>query len=392
MELENIIPTDKKCLNILILKILREYTDEEHCLTQQAILGILHSKYAMEYDRRTIKANIDSLKDLGYAIERTGSGYYLSNREFDDAELRMLIDSVLFNKSISHVQADRLIKKLKQLGNAYFPSKVKHICHLQALQHNSNPQTMLNIDRISDAIAGNKQISFTYNSYGSDLKLHSRRAANYKYTVSPYYLVANNGRYYLIANHSHHSDISHYRVDKITDVCILGDTPAKPLRTLPEYANGYDLPKHMAEHIYMFSGKGISITLRIEPFILDEIIDWFGKDFIITENREESLTLELQCNEEAMLYWALQYGQYAEVLKSESLRSKLKAASIRIYDKYNKISKNIISMFGYNLAHNLYKKCSRYKSTTAFFKIIKLSFSLCLQQRYLLNNNHLARL
>ena len=110
MELENIIPTDKKCLNILILKILREYTDEEHCLTQQAILGILHSKYAMEYDRRTIKANIDSLKDLGYAIERTGSGYYLSDREFDDAELRMLIDSVLFNKSISHVQADRLKK------------------------------------------------------------------------------------------------------------------------------------------------------------------------------------------------------------------------------------------------------------------------------------------
>ena len=49
-------------------------------------------------------------------------------------------------------------------------------------------------------------------------------------------------------------------------------------------------------------------------------------------------------------------------------------------------------MFGHNLAHNLYKKCSRYKSTTAFFKIIKLSFSLCLQQRYLLNNNHLARL
>lgn len=121
MELENIIPTDKKCLNILILKILREYTDEEHCLTQQAILGILHSKYAMEYDRRTIKANIDSLRDLGYAIEHTASGYYLSDREFDDAELRMLIDSVLFNKSLSHVQADRLIKKLTQLGRCMHP-------------------------------------------------------------------------------------------------------------------------------------------------------------------------------------------------------------------------------------------------------------------------------
>ncbi|MGM9580368.1 MAG: helix-turn-helix transcriptional regulator [Anaerovibrio sp.] len=334
MELENIIPTDKKCLNILILKILREYTDEEHCLTQQAILGILQSKYAMDYDRRTIKANIDSLRDLGYAIEHTGSGYYLSDREFDDAELRMLIDSVLFNKSISHPQADRLIKKLKQLGNAYFPGKVKHICHLHALQHNDNPQTMLNIDRISDAIAEKRQISFTYNSYGRDLRLHSRRADGYKYTVTPYYLVANNGRYYLIANHSHHDNISHYRVDKITDVCILKDTPAKPLRTLPEYANGYDLPRHMAEHIYMFSGKGTSITLRIEPFLLDEIIDWFGKDFTIVENQEDSLTIELQCNEEAMLYWALQYGQYAEVLRPDSLRAKLRSAATSIYNKY----------------------------------------------------------
>lgn len=334
MELENIIPTDKKCLNILILKILREYTDEEHCLTQQAILGILHSKYAMEYDRRTIKANIDSLRDLGYAIEHTASGYYLSDREFDDAELRMLIDSVLFNKSLSHVQADRLIKKLTQLGNAYFPGKVRHICHLHALQHNSNPQTMLNIDRISDAIARKRQISFIYNSYGKDLKLHPRKAADYRYTVTPYYLVANNGRYYLIANHSHHSDLSHYRVDKITDACILEDVPAKPLRTLPEYADGYDLPKHMAEHIYMFSGNSTSISLRIQPFILDEIIDWFGKDFSITESREDSLTLELKCNEEAMLYWALQYGQYAEVIRPDSLRQKLQAAAASIYNKY----------------------------------------------------------
>ncbi|MCI7613467.1 MAG: hypothetical protein MSS66_10855 [Selenomonadaceae bacterium] len=52
----------------------------------------------------------------------------------------------------------------------------------------------------------------------------------------------------------------------------------------------------------MFSGNSTSISLRIQPFILDEIIDWFGKDFSITESREDSLTLELKCNEEAMLY------------------------------------------------------------------------------------------
>ncbi|MDD6598756.1 WYL domain-containing protein [Anaerovibrio sp.] len=334
MKMENIIPTDKKCLNILILEILKEYTDEEHCLTQQAILGILDSKYAMEYDRRTVKANIESLKDLGYAIQHTSSGYYLSEREFDDAELRMLIDSVLFNKSLSHTQADRLIKKLKQLGNAYFHGKVKHICHLHALQHNSNPQTMLNIDRISDAIAQNRQISFVYNSYDINLKLQPRKADNYKYIVNPYYLVANNGRYYLIANHSRHDDISHYRVDKITNVYILDDTPARPLRTLPEYANGYDLPRHMAEHIYMFSGKSTYITMRIEPFMMDDIIDWFGKDFSILESNENHITIALHCNEEAMLYWALQYGKYVEILQPDSLREKLRSAAQNIYSKY----------------------------------------------------------
>ena len=334
MKMENIIPTDKKCLNILILEILKEYTDEEHCLTQQAILGILNSKYAMEYDRRTVKANIESLKDLGYAIQHTSSGYYLSDREFDDAELRMLIDSVLFNKSISHAQADRLIKKLKKLGNAYFQSKVKHVCHLQYLQHSNNPQTMLNIDRISEAIAKNRQISFVYRTYGRDMKLHPRKEAGYRYFVSPYYLVANNGRYYLIANHSRHDDISHYRVDKITNVYILDDTPARPLRTLPEYANGYDLPRHMAEHIYMFSGKGTYITMRIEPFMMDDVIDWFGKDFSILEDNENTLTIALHCNEEAMLYWALQYGQYVEILQPDSLREKLRCAAKNIYKKY----------------------------------------------------------
>ena len=334
MELENIIPTDKKCLNILILKILKEYTDEEHCLTQQAILGILHSQYAMKYDRRTIRANIDSLRDLGYAIEHTGSGYYLNDREFDDAELRMLIDSVLFNKSISHAQADRLIKKLKKLGNAYFQSKVKHVCHLQYLQHSNNPQTMLNIDRISEAIAKNRQISFVYRTYGRDMKLHPRKESGYRYFVSPYYLVANNGRYYLIANHSSHDNISHYRVDKITDVCIQEGTPARLLRSLPECADGYDLPRHMAEHIYMFAGKGTHITLRIEPFMMDDIIDWFGKDFSILEDTETALTITLQCNEAAMLYWALQYGQHVEVIKPDSLRKKLQAAAASLYSKY----------------------------------------------------------
>ena len=85
---------NKKMLNMLILDILKEYSDENHKLTQQEIIRLLKANYDMECDRRSVKNNILYLKELGYEISMD-DGYYLMRREFEDAELRMLIDSVL---------------------------------------------------------------------------------------------------------------------------------------------------------------------------------------------------------------------------------------------------------------------------------------------------------
>ena len=113
---------NKKMLNMLILEILRNYTDENHALTQQEIIKLLDQNYGAPCDRRSVKANILSLKEMGYDISME-SGYRLLSREFDDAELRILIDSVLFSKSISTKQAKGLIEKLRGLGSKYFNAK-----------------------------------------------------------------------------------------------------------------------------------------------------------------------------------------------------------------------------------------------------------------------------
>ena len=83
----------KKMLNMLILEILRKYSDEQHPLTQQEILRLLKSEYGVEQcDRRSVKANVLSLVDMGIDISmEEGEGYYLINREMDDEELRQLI-------------------------------------------------------------------------------------------------------------------------------------------------------------------------------------------------------------------------------------------------------------------------------------------------------------
>ena len=307
---------NKKILNLLILKILQEHTDAKHRLTQGEIIRLLQLQYEITCDRRSVRSNIQSLQDIGYEIATHG-GCWLVERDFDDAELRMLIDSVLFSRTLSTAQAKRLIGKLKSFGNRYFHAKVAHISNLPELSHADNKQVMIVLDVLNDAIEEKRKVRFTYNTYGTDFKLHPKRSK--PYIVNPYQLVANNGWYYLIGNYDKYDNVSHYRVDRITAIEILSDA-AKPTSVVREFARGFSLPRHMAEHIYMFGGESVTVKMRANTSMMDALVDWFGKDFRIIQEDADELIVSVVCNEMAMKYWALQYGEYVEVLEPKSLR------------------------------------------------------------------------
>ena len=325
---------NKKMLNMLILEILRNYTDEDHSLTQQEIIKLLELNYGMECDRRSVKNNVLSLKELG---EECGfeismeKGYRLISREFDDAELRILIDSVLFSKSISTRQAKDLIKKIRNLASKYFNAKVSHVCNLPELNRTINKQAMYSMDVINDAIAEKRKINFIYNDIGTDFKLHPRREE--PYVVNPYQIVANNGRFYLICNYDKYDNVAHFRIDRMTDVHEL-EEKIKPMKEVPELDGRLNLPKHMAEHIYMFSGPSSAIKLATTADMMSELVDWFGTDFKIMEQDGDRIVVRLNCNEKAMRFWALQYGPYVEVLGPESLREQIKTDIAAMSKKY----------------------------------------------------------
>ena len=321
---------NKKMLNILILEILRHYTDENHGLTQQEILKLLEQNYDIKCDRRSVKANVLSLKEMGYDISME-NGYRLVSREFDDAELRILIDSVLFSKSISTKQAKNLIGKLRGMSSKYFNAKVTHVSNLHELQHTDNKQAVYALDVINDAISAKRQISFIYNVYGTDFKLHPKRKD--PYIVNPYQMIANNGKFYLVANVDKHDNVIHFRVDKITEVKML-DSKVKPMKMVHGLENGFNLPKHMAEHTYMFSGDSAYVKMSVEKFLMSDLVDWFGKDFQIIKEEETTLKIRVYTNEKAIRFWALQYGPYVEVLEPQSLRKQLKDDIKVMVNKY----------------------------------------------------------
>ncbi|MBQ3854252.1 MAG: WYL domain-containing protein [Anaerovibrio sp.] len=322
---------NKRLLNMYILNILREYSDENHALTQQDILKQLESDYDVICDRRTVKAYVDEWIELGWDIVYD-KGYKLISREFDDAELHILIDSVLFSKSISTRQAQTLIKKLQGFASKYFNAKVSHVCNLPDLNRTVNRQAMYALGIINDAISAKKKIEFIYNEMGTDFKLHPKRKD--PYVVNPYQIVANNGKFYLIANYDKYDNVVHFRIDKMKETKCLNES-IKPRSEVPELANGLNLPKHMAEHIYMFSGESVWAEIKTTPDMMGELVDWFGKDFKIEQKEDGYIIIRVKCNGNALRYWALQYGPYVEILKPVKLREQLKQDAENMYRKYS---------------------------------------------------------
>ena len=299
-------PGNKSLLPLYLLEIFHKYTDSDHHLTQQELIQRIKSDYDVEVERKAVARNITLLQAQDYDIIKD-QGYYLAERTFDDSELRLLIDSLLFSRHIPIKQCKELIKKLEEQSTIYFKSRTQYVQTVPEKLLLDNKQLFHTIDILDEAINKEKKVTFTYNAYGTDKKLHPKRQE--KYIVNPYQMVAANGRYYLISNTDKYGDVSHYRIDHITDIEIL-DQQVKPIRDVKGLENGFNLPKHMAEHIYMFSGESVRVHCIAKKSIVNEIIDWFGEDVEFYDETDSEVKFTIFVNEKALYYWMKQYGEY----------------------------------------------------------------------------------
>ena len=336
-------PHPKKLLIVNILEILKRYTDESHRLSQREIETLLKTEYGMKAGRKAVKRNLMDLLEFGYEIEYTETTRRVKNaktgeweentiltdfylvHDFTDGELRLLIDGLLFSKHIPYSQCRQLVKKLEGLSNRYFRARVGHIRTL-ADTVPENRQLFFTIETLDEAISCTRQVAFHYLAYGTDKKLHPRRNSAgevREYIVSPYQMAAVNGRYYLIGNYDKYDDVAHYRLDRIADIRML-DTPAKPARKVKGLENGLNLPQHMAEHVYMFTGESASVTFRLKKYLVSEVIDWFGSEIEFFDKTQDEVSARVRVNLQAMRKWAMQYAVYTKILSPQSLVEQVK--------------------------------------------------------------------
>lgn len=319
----------KKLALLRILQILEQYSDFDHPLKQEDIARYLERDYGIVIERKAVGRNLSLLKEAGYDIASDRGGSYLAAREFDDAELRLLIDGVLASRYITAKHSKELIEKLCRLSNQYFRSHVKNVFSVNDWSKTDNQALFYNIEIVDTAIEQGRQVTFSYNKYGADKKLHKTSDQR----VTPYQLILHNQRYYLVAHNEKRQNLGHYRLDRITDIR-LSEEPATPLRSLPGHENGIDYGAYATALPYMYTDKPESIEFLADAGIVDQIVDWFGSNARIYP-QGDLLKVIVKASPNAMEYWAMQYLNYIEVLSPASLRERIAKNVEAARGKYN---------------------------------------------------------
>ena len=338
-----------------ILDILKRNTDIDHAITQKEIQQRLETEYDMVVDRKAVKANLeDFINDGTYNIDyatkirfspnpKTGelekneilTGVYY-NAEFTDSELRLLMDSVLFSKSIPSANKSEILDKLKDLSNKYFKFSAANIQSYESTDREMNKELFYTIEILDEAIKNGLQVKFLYDEYGADKKLHHRLNEDgevREYIINPYYMVATGGKYYLICNYDKYDNIAHYRLDRISNIEIL-DTPRKAKNQV-EGLVGLDVARYMNEHIYMFGGKSVRAKFEAPKYLISDILDYFKADVNFKELDEKNVIATVKANETDLRLWARQYAGKIKITEPTELAQACKQDlldAIKLYE------------------------------------------------------------
>ena len=326
---------NKKTSIILVLKILEEYSDEEHFLTQGEIAERIYDKYGISLERKSISFSINLLCELDYDIVKSSKGgYALFSRTFDLSEVRFINDAIYSSKTITGRQAIDLSKKINSCLSKYQRQNYTYIYKSTDLVRTNNKDIFYNIEMIEEAIKQRKRISFMYLTFDENGQACPRKNG-YRYIVSPYYLINNFGNYYLLCNYREkYRSIQSFRIDYMLEPRIENNWPIKPINNLKGIKD-FSISDYLNEHIYLFGSEIVDSLIAIEEsWSIQYIRDWFGENARIFK-KDEKLYAKIRCDESALFYWLLQYGNHFKLLEPKSLVDTVVKHLKKEIEKYN---------------------------------------------------------
>ena len=319
----------------LIIKMLREETDDEHGLTMAQIIEKL-AEEGVAAERKSRYRDLEVLRDCGYdVVEGAGrpTEYALGQREFEYPELLLLVDAVQSSRFLTKRKSQQLLKRVQGLTSVHMAEALERHVHVERRIRTQNESVYYNVDAIQEAIASHRKVGFRY--FKHDLqqkKVYGKGGALYHET--PVHLVYSDGYYYLIAFNDQHDDFVRYRIDRMSHIQVLDD----PATRNDRIAN-FDVEAFALQAFGMFGGEKLRVTIEFEASAIDLILDRFGTDGVIIIPQPDGKTghATITVRKSSVFFgWLAGFGTRARIIAPSSLAQEFReylSDIVRLYEK-----------------------------------------------------------
>ena len=301
---------NQKLKLLCLCKILWERTDEEHPLTVPELIQALEA-WDIRAERKSIYDDMEALRTFGLDVQnRKGKapGWFLGERPFQLAELKLLVDAVQSCRFITKRKSRELIRKLESQASVHQARQLQRQVYVDRRVKSMNESVYYTIDKLHTALAAGRGVTFHYFEYNVKKEKVFRREGK-RYTVYPYGLVWDNENYYLVGWDAAKEEVRHYRVDKIADLtvtCLQGGGKGR--------AGDFDMASYAAKHFGMFSGREGKVRLRCVNAMVGVILDRFGQEVMLVPDGPDHFTVTVDAVVSPQFFgWLFGLGEGVEL-------------------------------------------------------------------------------
>lgn len=301
---------NQKAKLLYIRKFLLEEADENHPLTVNQIIEKLAGQ-GIKAERKSIYDDINTLREFGMDVicERSRSnGYFIGERNFQLAELKILVDAVAASKFITVKKTGALINKLEACANKFEAGALQRQIYVKDRIKNMQESVYYTIDKIHQAIAQNRQLTFKYLEWTLNKDLHPRKNG-VRYLENPLALYWEDDNYYLITYNAKHKKNLHYRVDRMTEVELTEDACDAEAGS-----DKFDVVQYVKKHFSMFSGEETTVEICFDKSLIGVALERFGKELEIIKSDSDNFTAKVEVAVSPQFYgWLVGLGTKAKI-------------------------------------------------------------------------------
>lgn len=327
--------SDKQKLKLMyLIKLFEERTDVSHGLSMTDIIEAL-SEEGITAERKSIYADISALNEFGFDIVKDKEGkacvYKLVERDFEIAELKLLVDAVQSSKFITESKSNKLIKKIEGLASNNEAKSLHRQVYVANRIKTTNESVYYNVDDIQKAIAENHKVSFQYFQWNPN-KEKELRHNGMRYEISPWALTWDDENYYMVGYDSKERKIKHYRVDKMLKIEIMADSKREGKALFKDM----DMAVYSKKIFGMFGGVEETVVLECKNGISGVIIDRFGTEVDIIKRATDSFTVRVNVQiSPQFLGWVFSLGENIKIISPDSVIKRMRDEITRIKEIYN---------------------------------------------------------